>query len=399
MILFRLEIHRLAIKAILANKVRSFLTMLGVIIGVSSVILLVSIGSGLKEYISGQFRDLGTNILFVVPGSKGFQGDPGSAFANNKLSEKEYDNLKRELSQNVKVALVFEATKRAKFASFSELIDINGIAENYFDVAGYKINEGQKLSQNDIVTSARRGIIGPTVVSDFFPNGSPIGKTIILGNEKILIIGVYASKGGGFGGVDRDKQIFVPYTTAKKYFGLEKASAFFIQLTDGFDKEASKRQIKTILLKTLKEDQFSIVSQDELLNSITGILNALTIGLGGIAAISLLVGGIGIMNIMLVSVTERTREIGLRKAVGAKPLDILSQFLIEAVALSTFGGTIGILLGFLGSLGLKSFINTAITPWSVIIAFVFSAFVGIAFGTWPAYKASKKDPIEALRYE
>jgi len=399
MILFRLEIHRLAIKAILANKVRSFLTMLGVIIGVSSVILLVSIGSGLKEYISGQFRDLGTNILFVVPGSKGFQGDPGSAFANNKLSEKEYDNLKRELSQNVKVALVFEATKRAKFASFSELIDINGIAENYFDVAGYKINEGQKLSQNDIVTSARRGIIGPTIVSDFFPNGSPIGKTIILGNEKILIIGVYASKGGGFGGVDRDKQIFVPYTTAKKYFGLEKASAFFIQLTDGFDKEASKRQIKTILLKTLKEDQFSIVSQDELLNSITGILNALTIGLGGIAAISLLVGGIGIMNIMLVSVTERTREIGLRKAVGAKPLDILSQFLIEAVALSTFGGTIGILLGFLGSLGLKSFINTAITPWSVIIAFVFSAFVGIAFGTWPAYKASKKDPIEALRYE
>jgi len=398
MALLKFETHKIAIRAIFANKVRSFLTMLGVIIGVSSVILLVAIGSGLQEYITGQFKDLGSNSLFVVPGSQGFQGDPGSAFANNKLSDTEYKNLISYLGDGIETSLVVEGSKQAKYTNNTKLIQINGVDSNYFRLANYTLSEGEKITQNDIAGTTKVGVVGPTAVKELFSGSSPLGKYLTMGSERIKIIGVYNSK-GGFGGVDRDNQIFIPYTVAKKYFGLERPSTFYLSIPDSVDKDVATKQIKTVLLKTLKAEDFSVVSQKELLNSITGILNALTLGLAGIAAISLLVGGIGIMNIMLVSVTERTREIGLRKAVGAKPIDILLQFLIEAVALSSLGGIIGILLGALGSLGLKSFINTSITPWSVIIAFGFSAFVGVAFGTWPAYKAAKKDPIEALRYE
>lgn len=398
MILFKFETHKIAIKAIFANKVRSVLTMLGIIIGVSSVILLVAIGSGLQEYITGQFKDLGANTLFVVPGSQGFRGDPSSAYANNKLSDTEYKNLKGFLSNEIETTVVVQTNKKVKYGNNTALVEIDGVDTNWFSIANYSLSSGEKFSQSDVYSNSKRGVIGPSVVEELFPNTDPLGKLITVGSEKIQVVGVYNSK-GGFGGVDRDNQIFIPYTTAKKFFGLDKPSTFYMSIPDSMDKDLAQREIKSVLLKTLKVDDFSIVSQKELLNSITGILNALTLGLAGIAAISLLVGGIGIMNIMLVSVTERTREIGLRKAVGAKPVDILLQFLIEAVALSSLGGIVGILIGGLGSLALKKLINTAITPWSVIIAFGFSALVGIAFGTWPAYKAAKKDPIEALRYE
>lgn len=398
MILFKFETHKIAVKAIFANKIRSVLTMLGVIIGVSSVILLVAIGSGLQEYIAGQFKDLGSNTLFIVPGSRGFKGDPSSAYANNKLSDTEYNNLKNFLDDEIKVSIVVEGYKQSKYANKTLLTQVQGIDDNWFSVANYSLSSGRELDTNDFASASKLGIIGPSVVKELFPNTDPLGKSITIGSEKIQVIGVHNPK-GGFGGIDRDNQIYIPYTTAKKYFGLDKPSTFYLSIPDNIDKDLAQREIKSVLLKTLKTEDFSVVSQKELLNSITGILNALTLGLAGIAAISLLVGGIGIMNIMLVSVTERTREIGLRKAVGAKPVDILLQFLIEAVALSSLGGIIGILLGALGSLALKQLINTAITPWSVIIAFGFSAFVGIAFGTWPAYKAAKKDPIDALRYE
>jgi len=398
MILFKFETHKIAIKAIFANKVRSFLTMLGVIIGVSSVILLVAIGSGLQEYITGQFKDLGTNTLFVVPGSQGFKGDPSLAFSNNKLSETEYKNLKSFLSNGIESTVVLQSSQRAKYGSKNTLAELNGVDYNWFTIANYTISNGIKFNQSDVSSGAKLAVIGPTIVKELFPNANPINKLITVGSEKFKVVGVYNSK-GGFGGNDRDNNIFIPYVTAKKVFNLDKPSTFYMSIPDNMDKDLAQREIKSVLLKTLKIDDFSIVSQKELLNSITGILNALTLGLAGIAAISLLVGGIGIMNIMLVSVTERTREIGLRKAVGAKPLDILLQFMIEAVALSSLGGIIGIIIGWLGSLALKQLINTAITPWSVIIAFGFSAFVGVAFGTWPAYKAAKKDPIEALRYE
>jgi putative ABC transport system permease protein len=398
MILLKFETHKIALRAIFANKVRSFLTTLGVIIGVSSVILLVAIGSGLKEFITGQFKDLGSNTLFVVPGSQGFKGDPSLAFSNNKLSDTEYKNLKSFLRNGVEATVVLQSSKKAKYHDKTYVAELNGVDANWFTIANYTIFKGSRFDQNDVNSSSKNAVIGTTIVKELFPNTDPIGKIITVGSEKLAVVGIYNSK-GGFGGNDRDANIFIPHTTAKKLFGLDKPSTFYLSIPDNLDKDIVQREIKTILLKTLKMEDFSIVSQQELLNSVTGILNALTLGLAGIAAISLLVGGIGIMNIMLVSVTERTREVGLRKAVGAKPQDVLLQFLIEAVALSSLGGAIGILLGSLGSLALKKIVNTAITPWSVIIAFGFSVFVGIAFGTWPAYKAAKKDPIEALRYE
>jgi len=393
---------KVAITAIIRNKTRSLLTSLGIIIGVASVILLVSIGSGIQSYVTAAFEDLGTNLLYVMPGKFQFRdsregGPPGTS--NNKLTIKIADKIKRSSPLVVDVLPIMNTNNSLKYKAKTDDTFVIGTYEKYPQIRNSPVSAGRFFSRSEVRRFAKVTVIGTTVATELFADTYPINKEILIGDKRYKVIGVLESKGSGLGN-DQDNQIIVPITTLQRQTNADKLSYIYIQLknTDNIDK--ATKQIETILLEQgLDKDEVSVLNSKELLSTISGILSAITLGLGGIAAISLVVGGIGIMNIMLVSVTERTREIGLRKAVGAQPRDILIQFLIEAVSLSLVGGTIGVLLGSLGALALNQFVQTTVTPWSIIIAFVFSTLVGIVFGVWPARKASSLSPINALRYE
>lgn len=394
------SISKISLNAIFRNKIRSLLTSLGIIIGVASVILLVSIGNGLKGYITKTFEDLGTNLLYIMPGKFQFKdsregGPPG--VANNKLTFRVARNIER--AEHVTAVLpILSTNNTAKYRSETVDTFFVGTSEQYSQIRNSPVSQGRFFTRSEVSRAAKVAVLGTTVSDELFINQSPIGKQIIVGDTRYEVVGLLESKGGGLGN-DQDDQIMVPVTTLQRQIDSDKLSYIYVQIDSTDNIESATKSINSILLKTLEDDEFSIVNSTELLSTISGILGAVTLGLGGIAAISLLVGGIGIMNIMLVSVTERTREIGLRKAVGARPVDILVQFLIEAIILSVAGGAIGILIGVLGSLALRVFIQTSVTFWSVALAFGFSALVGIVFGVWPAYKASKLAPIAALRYE
>jgi len=269
---------------------------------------------------------------------------------------------------------------------------------NLLEVINYKVISGRFFTKAEYQSAARVAVIGNTIVEKLFKNENPLGKEFTLDDKKFIVIGVY-EKRGGFGGSDNDSIITIPFTTAKLLFNMRRISGINIKTKPSIEINDAKKSIEKAFLMTLTKDDFTLFTAEELLSSINGILSTLTTALAGIAAISLLVGGIGIMNIMLVSVTERTREIGLRKAVGATPNNILVQFLTESLIISVIGGLNGIFLGYLGSLVLKNFIPATLTLNSVLLAFAFSAGVGIIFGTYPAYKAAKKNPIDALRYE
>jgi len=399
------EILKLSFTAIKANKVRSALTMLGIIIGVMCVILLISLGSGLQNYITQQFESLGANSIYIMPGKMmaeegGFsQGGGAPNFAGSKLTLTQAKDMKRSIEAINEAGAGIEMSATMKYADNSKYGRATGITDNFFDLYNIKIAQGKFFSKADVDQKRKVAVIGTTIKKNLFPNLDPLGKRITIGEERYEVIGVTKELGALGGSNDLDNAAFIPITCAQSQFGMTNVMYIVARARDKSSIEEAKSQIKRFLLKNLTQDDFTIMDQASLLSSINQILGVLTIALGGIAAISLLVGGIGIMNIMLVSVTERTHEIGLRKAVGAKSTDILLQFLAEAVTLCLIGGSIGVGLGFGGSLIAKNWIPAFVPAWAVALAFGFSAFVGILFGVAPAYKAARLDPIEALRYE
>lgn len=394
------ETINLAIKSIWRNKARSSLTMLGIIIGVSAVILLISVGQGLQNYITGQFENLGTNLIYVLPGQgfEGFgQGPPN--FAGSKLTLNHVEKISK-LGGSVKTAAADnEIPSRVKYKGESKVSTVAGVSSEWNQMMNIEIRDGRNLRSSDVELSRNVAVMGQTIIEELFGKADPLGKEITIGNEKFTVIGIIEEIGTQSIGIDIDNFVAIPITSSQRVFGIDIVQTVIVQAINKEEIESAIDQVERYLLTQMDEDDFSVVDQSSLIETINNILGVLTAALGGIAAISLVVGGVGIMNIMLVSVTERTREIGLRKAIGAKPSDILRQFIIEAVTLSVVGGGIGILIGWGGSLIINQFFPAEVTLWSVSLAFGVSAFVGILFGVAPAIRASKLDPIEALRYE
>lgn len=392
------ELLKLSFTALRANKMRSILTTLGVIIGVFAVIILVSLGSGLQKYITDQISSLGSNLIFVIPGRVGGARTPGGQ-QTNKLTLNDAKNLEIKLKDIAEVGPIIQKTTIVKYKNKSDKqVSILGTTSNYPEIVKTEIATGVYFKDSQERSGAQVALIGQTVLTNLFLSENPIGKKLSIGGNKYTIIGVVKKRGSIFG-IDQDNTVIIPISAAKRQFGVTNVNTIYLSAKRSNLVLLVKEKATNILLKHLTEDDFTLQTQEQTLSTINNITGVLTIALGAIAAISLLVGGIGVMNIMLVSVTERTKEIGLRKALGAKRSDILKQFLIEATMLSLTGGIIGILLGMGISILVSIFFISVVTPWSVILSFSFSVAVGIIFGMAPAIKASKLSPIEALRRE
>jgi putative ABC transport system permease protein len=393
------ELLRLSVGALVANKLRSFLTTLGIIIGVFAIIMLVSVGSGLQGYITNQIAGLGSNLIFVIPGRVGGARTPGGV-VSNKLLISDAKNLQVQLRNTAQVAPVISAFSSVKYQNkTNKSTSILGTTANYNKtVQNATIEKGIFFTSSQEIAGAKVAIIGYTVAQNLFLDENPIGKRFFIGSNIYTVIGVMKKRGAVFG-LDQDNVAVLPLVATQRQFGINQVNAIYVSANETRLIPLVQDQITKVLSKRLTEDDFTVQTAESSLSIVNNITNVLTIALGGIAAISLLVGGIGVANIMLVSVTERTREIGLRKALGAKRADILKQFLLEAVILSLAGGTIGIALGLGGSFLLAMFFISQVTPWSVILAFSFSILIGVVFGMAPAIRASRLSPIEALRYE
>jgi putative ABC transport system permease protein len=395
------ESIRVALRALFANKMRSVLTMLGIIIGVMAVILLVSIGSGVQDEVTGSIQGMGSNLMFVMPGKIEMSGG-GSPQGQlvNRLTMDHVRLLQRAESPNFgSVVPGIEGTGKLTYRGKTHTpILIMGTAPNYFAMRSWPAAAGRTFNRSEEDGARKVVVLGKKVYDELFEGRKAIGETVRVTGQPFLVIGV-ADKKGAMMGQDQDDMVFIPTTAAKRLFGIENLSWITIEARGEDKAQAAKGDVKRILGRELRDDEFSVIGQEELTGALGSILGIMTAMLAGLAGISLLVGGIGIMNIMLVSVTERTREIGIRKAVGAKMSNILIQFIIEAVALSVVGGSIGIAIGVGGALAIDEFLPTAITPWSIMLAFGFSAAVGVFFGVYPAFKAARLEPIEALRYE
>lgn len=399
------NIFAIALKGILTNKVRSFLTMLGVIIGVGSVVLLTSIGTGLQSYVSDQFADLGGAIIFVSPGDPfgdgGFGGESSFIESTKPLLKRQYmDQVLRDNRGLIKggVTAAF-STGEARYRDTSKRVTLYGTTAGYDEVTKTNAEKGAWFTDLDESSSKRVVVLGPTIAEELFGSVDPIGKKLRIESRTYTVTGVTEEKGGGFGGPSFDNYVYMPLNTLFDDFNTELIDSFTFEAASQERVPEAKLAIEKSLSRYLEDDEFTIFDQTQLLETINSVLGVLTLGLGGIAAISLVVGGIGIMNIMLVSVTERTREIGLRKAIGATPNIILLQFLLEAALLSIMGGLIGLTIAFLGSLIIQSFFPAKVTVDAVLLAFGVSLGVGLVFGVAPARRAAKLSPIEALRYE
>lgn len=403
-----LESVRVSLRALLANKLRSILTMLGIIIGVSAVIAMVGIANGATAQITSQIQGLGSNLLIVSPGqasSGGVRGGTGSA---NTLTLSDLPKIEAAGSAIKAVAPSAGTNVQVVYGAGNTSTTVTGTTAEYASIRSVSVERGRFLTQSDVDQYARVAVVGPTVVQNLMGSADAdiVGKTIKLKNVPFQVIGVTASQGSS-GFQNNDDMIFVPITTAQaRLIGNKYVRQFFIEASSADMMQPAQDEVAIALRQAHKiqagqPDDFSIMNQAEILQTMQGVTQTMTMLLGGIAAISLLVGGIGIMNIMLVSVTERTREIGIRKAIGAKARDILMQFLIEAVILSILGGGIGIILGWGGSKLIGTMLNmtASVSVSAVLMAFAFSAGIGIVFGVFPARKAAGMDPIDALRYE
>ena len=390
------ELLTLSLKAIWGNKLRSFLTTLGITIGVFAIIVLVSIGSGLQSYITSQISSLGSNVIFVTPGGSGGIG----ALLSNKLSLQDWKNIQRKTISTAKSTPEIRQLETLKYKNLkSKGAFVFGVSSSYPQVvADAKIEQGRFFTEGQEQSGSNVTVIGQTVLNKFFKGQTAIGKRIYVGTKLYTIVGVFA-KIGSFAGVDADNIAAIPVEVASIQYNTKSVSRIDVAANSPEVLPLVTKQINQALLKNLTSDDYSIQTADSLVSTISSITNMLSLALGGIAGISLLVGGIGVANIMLVSVTERTQEIGLRKALGAKRNDILKQFLIEAVVLSVTGGVVGIALGMLVSIIIAILLVSTVTWWSVALAFSFSVAIGIIFGMAPAIRASKLSPIDALRYE
>jgi putative ABC transport system permease protein len=415
---------RMALRALIANKLRAILTMLGIIIGVSAVITLLSVGRGVERFIGQAFGSIGTNLVFVLPGapdatSSGPPSGPvlqGNVALGPAITLKDAEALKDpfRVPDVIGVAPEIQTSALVVVGNNSTRPVVSGVTPEYADVRSWVVIEGRFIGDTDLATHARVAVIGQTVLKDLFPNGAyPIGQSIKINQLDYKVIGVLEAKGGSAFG-DVDNQIYLPLSAAhadlfpiKNRAGEDVISYIYTQIASDANQTAAIEEIKAVMrdrhnISYRDDDDFSVFSQADFLKAFAGITAAVTVFLSAIAAISLLVGGIGIMNIMLVTVTERTHEIGLRKAVGAKQRDILFQFLIEAVTLSLLGGLIGISIGLFGSWAIGNLVQNfkpEISIGPVLLATSFSLAVGLFFGLYPALRASRLNPIDALRYE
>ena len=397
------ESFRIALRALNANKVRSALTMLGVIIGVAAVILLVAIGTGVQQEITGSIEGLGSNLLFVFPGN--FRGGPGGGgggggpggVLRKQFTIEDASLVQRRVGDSAIVVPVIQGAAVLKAGNRTLRTTLAAANEEGDQVFNATYVHGRHYNRSEYVTGARVIMLGATPARELFPGQNPVGRELSVNGERFMVIGVLAEQGGTLSG-DQDNQIYMPTTTAQRLLSTKEISSIIVKAADAERIDLVKARIEQTLRPRF-QDEFTVFTQEQTLGILSSLLGTLTVMLAGIAGISLLVGGIGIMNIMLVSVSERTREIGIRKAVGARTHDIMSQFVIEAVALSVSGGVIGIVLGWVGAQALTRFVPTEVTAWAVALAFFFSAAVGIFFGVYPAWKASRLDPIVALRYE
>ncbi|WPU93829.1 ABC transporter permease [Mucilaginibacter sabulilitoris] len=403
-----LNLIRIAFKALQRNKLRAFLTMLGIIIGVAAVIAMVAIGQGSKQSIHDQLSSMGSNMITVLPSSNlnGGVRIAGSSFQT--LTDKDIVALKRDAQYITEISPSVQAKGQAIEGALNWPTTMQGVSPDYLDIRKLTLKDGIAFTEQDVLTSAKVCLIGQTVIDNLFPNGeNPIGKVIRFNKIPFQVIGILNPKGQNAFGQDQDDILIAPYTTVQKrilatiYYQNIYASAANEQVTD-----AATTEMTTILrdshrLRSTEDNDFTVRTQAELINTLSSTSGLLTVLLTVIAGISLVIGGIGIMNIMYVSVTERTREIGLRMSIGARGKDIMLQFLMEAILISITGGIIGVVLGIVSSnlVTLTLSWPTIVSESSVLLSFIVCAVTGIFFGYYPAQKAARLDPIEALRYE
>ena len=391
------EAFRVAVTALRANRLRSLLTMLGVVIGVAAVVVLVAIGTGAKQEVEAQVNGLGANLVIVVPGRL----EIGSAPTRSRLQLEDAERLGRELGQPGEVAVTISSGETVRSGSRSAFATVSGTNPAVPEVFVRPIERGSYLRESDVDTRRRVAVIGSGIAASVFDGADPLGRPLSIGGVRFRVIGVFTEVGSSLG-ANRDDEVHIPVTAAQRLFGDVRVDALALKAPSTEDIEQTRLAALAVLEDRYPDEEFSAVTQDQVLGTVGRILGLLTTVLAAIAAISLLVGGVGVSNIMLVSVRERTREIGLRKAVGARTRDITLQFLIEAVLLTTIGGVMGILLGVGGSLGLAALFDqlpAVVTWWSPALAFTVSAGVGIFFGVVPARRAGRLDPVVALRTE
>lgn len=408
------NLFKIALRAIAANKTRSFLTALGIIIGIASVITMLAVGQGAKESIQANIAEMGSNMIMIHPGADRRGGVRQDASSMETLKMADYESIKEECRYIKGISPVVTSSGQFIYGNENTPSTIYGVNQDYLDIRQLSVADGEIFTDGEIKASSKVCILGQTVVDNLFPDGSdPIGKVVRFNSIPFRVIGVLKKKGYNSMGMDQDDLVLAPYTSVMKrilaqtYLGSIQCSAVTEGVTDKATEEITEILRRNHKLKEATdqteadEDDFNIRSQEELSTMMSSTTDMLTILLGCVAGISLIVGGIGIMNIMYVSVTERTREIGLRMSVGARGIDILNQFLIEAILLSVTGGVIGVVLGISASYGIKTFAHwpISIQAWTIVMSFAVCTFTGVFFGWYPAKKAANLDPIEALRYE
>ncbi len=383
------------------SKLQTFLTSLGILIGVFAVVTLTAMGLGLKKYISNQFDALGKNTLFVAPGKLLEGGGFGaSSLIGNRFDLKDLNRLKRVRSITA-ITPLSSKSGEAKGTKKSEFVTIFFSSEAFFDISGFEIDKGRFLDKTDIDKRSKVLLAGPKIAEKLYGSiNEALDKKVSIDNVTFTIVGIIKSKGGGgFGGPDYDSYFFGPYTTGFIFDPDKKFIRFAIKTDENIDISVVKEDVKKAMLQRYKDDEFSIVEPTEILSVVNGIFGIMNIVLVAIASISLLVGGIGIMNIMYVTVSDKTKEVGIRRAIGARKNDILFQFIVEAVALSIIGGALGLGLAYLGILFVQPFFPAYIDAMSVSLALGVSSAIGIIFGVLPARKAANLEPVEAIRYE
>ena len=399
---------KIALRALANNKLRGFLTMLGIIIGVASVITMLAIGQGSKRSIQAQISEMGSNMIMIQPGADMRGGVRQDASALETLKLQDYEDIVNETRYVSATSPSVNSSGQVIYGANNAPTTVYGISPDYMEIRRYEVEDGDMFSDQDVQTAAKVCVIGKTVVDNLFPGGeNPVGKVIRFQKLPFRVVGVLKSKGYNSMGMDQDDLILAPYTTIqKKVLAITHlqgitCSALKEEYTDQAIDEISEILRRNHRLRETDDDDFTIRSMQELSTMLTSTTDIMTTLLAAVAGISLLVGGIGIMNIMYVSVTERTREIGLRMSIGAKGMDILAQFLIESILISVTGGLIGVLFG----VGAALIVNVVahfpiyIQPWSVLLSFVVCTVTGVFFGWYPAKKAAQLDPIEAIRYE
>jgi putative ABC transport system permease protein len=398
---------RIATQSIRKNKMRTLLTMLGIVIGVGAVIVMVAVGQGAQSRIQQQIQNLGTNMIVLTPGSSAQGGVSQGAGTFNRLSVADAEKLKREGTLLAAVSPVVMTRVQAIGGDGNWRTSVNGVSTDYQAIRDWQVETGAFFAESDVRAMRKVAVLGSTVAENLFPGVDPVGQQVQLRNVPFTVVGVLASKGQTAGGSDQDDVVLVPYTTAQtRLSGRSFIGQILASTHSAGDIAPAQEEMKVLMreshrLSDGEADDFTVRNQDELADAAAGTTQVMSLLLAAIASISLVVGGIGIMNIMLVSVTERTREIGVRMAIGARGSDVLTQFLVESVVMSLLGGLIGIATGFGGAALLARLTgwSTDIPPEAVMLAVGFSAAVGVFFGFYPARKAAALNPIQALRYE